>query len=587
MSAQDNVSSIQAAPLGIGFALRTKSLSVPVYQRAYAWKDDDAKTFVDDILRALKAGKAEYFLGTVVAIENKLETKSEIVDGQQRLATAAIMFATIRDIVHQIAPNKGAKFEQEYLFSEALFSESIQPKLRLSNTDHEFFTRHILARPGSVERLARPKKSDPVAKESHRLMCDAAKACADGIDNYLGDCRNDAEKKERLEGLVDFLVMRTRVIWVSVTDESSAFTIFETLNNRGADLSLADLLKNHLLKTAGRRQGEALQRWTEMVVKLEEMGDGSSTVDYIRHLWASRKGSTPERALFDEFKGAIVQEADAIRWADDLNANATLYAAITNPEHVTWTDRDPTAREQLATMNLLELAQNRPLLLAVLEMFKGAELTKALRVLVSWGVRFLVNGRVNRGGALEAAYSRTATAVRSKTIKNARELAGAEQIGHLVPNDQVFRKDFGAARISKPKTARYYLAVLEQHLARKKDPTRVELVPSGNTDVVNLEHILPQVVVDQASWAHIPDADAKSHYNRLGNMTLLSYRSNSALNSASFELKKKEYAKSKFELNRYFSKVPQWTADEIERRQEKLAELAVRAWPLNTSEPVR
>jgi uncharacterized protein with ParB-like and HNH nuclease domain len=72
MTTSDSVSSIEATPLGVGFALQTKSLSVPIYQRAYAWKDEEAKTFVDDILRALKAGKPEYFLGTVVAIENKL-----------------------------------------------------------------------------------------------------------------------------------------------------------------------------------------------------------------------------------------------------------------------------------------------------------------------------------------------------------------------------------------------------------------------------------------------------------------------------------------------------------------------------------
>src|SRR5690242_10817386 len=101
MAPSETVSSIEAAPLGVGFALQTKSLSVPVYQRAYAWGDEDVKAFVDDVLRALNGRKPEYFLGTVVAIENRLDSKSEIVDGQQRLATAAVMFAAIRDIVYE------------------------------------------------------------------------------------------------------------------------------------------------------------------------------------------------------------------------------------------------------------------------------------------------------------------------------------------------------------------------------------------------------------------------------------------------------------------------------------------------------
>jgi hypothetical protein len=497
------------------------------------------------------------------------------------------MFAAIRDIVYEVDPNESAKLEQAFLFSEQLFSENIQPKLRLSNTDHDFFRRYILARPGSNERAVLPKKTDTLTKESHRLLADAARVCVEGIKGYLNDSRDDGEKKERLKTFVGFLVMRTRVIWVSVTDESSAFTIFETLNNRGADLSLADLLKNHLLKMAGKRQGEALQRWTEMVVKLEEMSDGSSTVDYIRHLWTSRKGSTPERALFDAFKDEIKDETHAIRWADDLNRNASVYAAITNTEHTTWIERGQTAREYVETMNRLELVQNRPLLLAVLDQFRGNELTKALRLLVAWGVRFLVNGRVNRGSALEAAYSRAATAVRSAQIKIAKQLAAAEQMQHLVHNDQLFRKDFSVVRVGKAKTARYYLTVLEQYLAEKKSATFVELVPSGNPDVVNLEHILPQSVTNSSDWAHITDEDAKSYQSRLGNLTLLSYRSNSGLNSDSFQAKKKIYAASKLHLNKYFAKIPRWTVEEIEKRQEKLAEYAVKAWTLSTSDPVR
>lgn len=132
MAVSDTVSSIQAGPLGVGFALQTKSLSVPIYQRAYAWKEEEAKTFVDDVLRALKAGKPEYFLGTVVAIEtnSRPTPRSWMVSSASQPQPSCLQRSGMPFM--NWSPIKGSA-EQAYLFSEPLFSGTIQPKLRLSN----------------------------------------------------------------------------------------------------------------------------------------------------------------------------------------------------------------------------------------------------------------------------------------------------------------------------------------------------------------------------------------------------------------------------------------------------------------------
>ena len=80
--------------VGIGKALADKQLAVPVYQRSYAWKRGHAQDLFQDYQNALTTSES-YFLGSIVAAAGS--DRPEIVDGQQRLATTAILIAAIRD----------------------------------------------------------------------------------------------------------------------------------------------------------------------------------------------------------------------------------------------------------------------------------------------------------------------------------------------------------------------------------------------------------------------------------------------------------------------------------------------------------
>src|SRR5437879_3700064 len=93
---------------GLGSALHNGPWFVPRYQREYKWEDKNVKDFLSDIENAIKEGPTdEYFMGSIVIAKSGTD-RPEIVDGQQRLATAAIFYAAARDVLSELNADEDA-----------------------------------------------------------------------------------------------------------------------------------------------------------------------------------------------------------------------------------------------------------------------------------------------------------------------------------------------------------------------------------------------------------------------------------------------------------------------------------------------
>ncbi|MGB7601662.1 MAG: hypothetical protein WBM24_15230 [Candidatus Sulfotelmatobacter sp.] len=91
---------------------------------------------------------------------------------------------------------------------------------------------------------------------------------------------------------------------------TSAYVMFETLNDRGLELSKADLIKNFLLSKSKGRVHEVLNRWVAMQSSLEVGGEEEDlVVTFIRHYWSSVHGATRERELYENIKKDIKDDA--------------------------------------------------------------------------------------------------------------------------------------------------------------------------------------------------------------------------------------------------------------------------------------
>ncbi len=547
---------------GIGHALADNLLAVPMYQRSYAWEDRHIKDLFQDIATAISKNEKEYFLGSIVVTRTTAD-RPEVVDGQQRLATTTILLAAIRDwFIQKGDVDRAQDIEREFLITRNIRTQEKDARLRLNEIDQDFFVKFILSRPDDPGRSVQP------TKESHRRIERGSEVAKEHVERIA---ELSSTPVDMLIDWIEYMKFKAKVIWVTVPSYANAFTIFETLNDRGLDLAISDLLKNHLFHLSGDRIAAVQQRWISMFAVLEAVAGERVVVDYIRHLWSSRYGATREKDLYDSIKAKVTSKQAAIDFANELSESAKLYAAILSTSHEFWNEYGPTAREHVATMNLLRMAQIRPLLLAVLLRFSIPEVKKILGVMVSWGVRFLITGGLG-GGMLERHYSEKAREVQSGAIATAKQLSKAMK--SIVPSDGQFETAFSNARVSTNYLARYYLRSLEKQARGEAQP---ELVPNPNEEIVNLEHILPEH--PSTSWAHIDDELASAYRKRMGNMALLRARINAEAGNDGFLDKRPFYAKSDFKLTSDLAAHSTWGTADIDQRQKYLAQLAVGAWP--------
>jgi hypothetical protein len=556
------MSSIAIELEGIGRILLNRNLAVPIYQRSYAWEDEHVRDLLTDVETAMSEGAHEYFIGSIVTTKNQA-ARAEVADGQQRLATVTIILSAIRDFFYESGDKERANaITGELLHKKDLRTLALIPKLQLNDADNEYFVSRVLLLPDD------PKRASIATKPSH-LRIDAAAVLAREHIRRVGNSRGATD---RLTEIVEYLTDNVKVIWVAVPDDTNAFMVFETLNDRGLELAITDLLKNHLFGLAGSRLGEVQTSWIGMVSALEAIEEENAVLNYVRHYWSSRQGLVREKDLYTDIKKKINNATRSVSFTADLERNAHLYAAMINTADALWTKYGDTCRQHMETINALRMVQVRPLILSVLDSFTDAELKAALRNIVSWSVRFLIHGGLG-SGAIEAHNCAAAKEVRDKKISRAAQLFN--RLKGVLPNDAQFRASFATATVSKAYLARYYLRALEQQERGDSDP---ELVPNPNAEVVNLEHILPQNA--SGAWSYIAPDEQVLLIKRLGNMVLMKTKINIRAGNDSFAFKKGFYSKSEFRLTKAICGEPTWNRASIEKRQSDLAALAIKTWPL-------
>ncbi len=383
----------------------------------------------------------------------------------------------------------------------------------------------------------------------------------------IGGANNPAEW---LLDLRRFVEEGVRAVRVRVSDEADAYRLFETLNDRGLDLTIADLLKNFLLSRAGERHDTVLASWKRTIDGLLPFGGEERLPTYLRHYWSSKHEVVRDKDLYRRIRERVTSRNQAVDLASDLATDSYYYGATLSGDHEFWQAYPASTRDAIRTLNELGLDQFRPMLLPALRMSSQRTVIALIRRLVAWNVRLLVVGG-GGGGVMESNYGRIGREIREGRLKS---VAAIGKQATFIPTDREFEARFATLSISKHALARHYLAKLEGASVGKP-----ELIPNPNADELNLEHVLPKS--PEENWPGVT-ADAHDAFaRRLGNLALLQSDKNSALGNAAFADKKKVLAKSKLGLTAMIGKEQKWGPDQIVARQQKLAKLASKAWPIS------
>jgi hypothetical protein len=557
--------------IGIGKILETRPLAVHINQRSYSWTEREIDDLWSDLKWAIDEGEKEYFLGTIVLTvpEGK---RPLVVDGQQRLASVSMIYAATRDYLLNLGEDAIAKDIEPFLTNTDRWSRTQTAKLELSAQDKLFFNNHVLSTPNSeARRTSRVTKTSP---DSHKRIAKAFKKLSESLRELLGGAPEPLKILKRWD---TFLQTSAKLIVLEVDDESSAFQVFETLNDRGLDLAVTDLLKNHLFGKAGKENLDAVRHhWTTAVSRI---GDGDESVfkRFVHHFWSSMHGLTRERLLYKNIKDQVKTPNGALSFTSALSASASNYAALLNSDADYWNPMGSAARTAVSTLKDLKLEQYKPLLLACMDIMdpnRPQELAKILNALVAWSVRFRVTQQFG-SSKLEDFYGNGGKLVRDRSLRTASEII--RELKHKVPTDGVFIKEFEELREENARISRYYLLEIEG-IVRKKVSISDQVDP--DEQINNLEHILPKEP-DLRHWDAFSSEAASVYVFRIGNQTVLSKKDNQKLGNSDFETKRTLLAKSSVLVTRQIATYSEWNERTIEQHQKWLASFAAEAWPID------
>ena len=532
---------------------------VPPNQRDFAWTLEEIDVLWEDITTALEDDRSEYFLGAIVLSQCNDEKIREIVDGQQRLAALSMMFAAI---VSQWKENEDEKRAlgvfRDYLGTEDRRTADVLPKLRLNELNDPVFQSLVLKNE-SVTASAR--KTWPY---SNKLLEAAFVQIKEKLKVWL---KKFDDTEAALIDLEEFLSNKANLIIIEVGDESDAYVIFETLNDRGLELAVSDLVKNYLFSLAGNHLDNFKRTWAELSLLV-----GSETLtSFLRHYWLSQHSLVRERELYRTLRSNVKSATTGRQFMERIRKVADFYAALMNPEHVYWSDFPPETRPYLDALLLFKVTQFRPVMLAAMESQDPNDVSKLLKMLMVISFRYTVVSALGTGN-LEKIYTDTALAIRKGQAKGLKSIFGFLKPAYV--DDSKFEEDFATKPFTKAGVTRYALAQLNDFI--ESDPEKMVAESSGR---ITLEHILPRNPSRDCSGAIPSVEDVEDWVHLIGNLTLLEKGRNRGIATARFgEKKAKAFSQSSLALNKEIASHSTWTSKEIRSRCQSLAKNAKQVW---------
>ena len=207
---------------------------IPDYQREYDWDNSEIDEFIEDI-EEIKTNES-YFIGHMVLEGDFNGNIFNVIDGQQRITTITIILSVIRDLFYANNETDLADgLNENYIFGK---DRSNKLYIILENKmPYPVLQAYVQSVPSEKDLSVKPIKSGEkrIIKVYDKLK-------------KLFETKTISELEEFRDKILDL-----EVIFVAVSDEVDAFTIFETLNATGKDLTPMDLIKNQIFKLYPRQ----------------------------------------------------------------------------------------------------------------------------------------------------------------------------------------------------------------------------------------------------------------------------------------------------------------------------------------------
>ncbi|MBM0744826.1 DUF262 domain-containing protein (plasmid) [Phormidium sp. CLA17] len=523
--------------------------SIDYYQREYKWHtkqviellEDLAAKFLDDFDIAHDRSEVEkyghYFLGSIIISQK--QTQKFIIDGQQRLTTLTLLLI----FLHNLQREKDIAGK----LSELIFSEKY---------DQKSFNLNVEERTPAMEALFNQQPFDDTEQpESVKNI----------LARYLDIEKHFPEdlSGEALSYFVDWLIENVHMVEITAYSDEDAYTIFETMNDRGLSLTPTDMLKGFILANVSEddKKHKANQIWKNRVAELVDLGkdeDADAFKTWLRSQYA--------RTIRERKKGATPGEFDRLgtefhRWVREhqkeigLNKSADFFRFVER-DMAFYTRQYMRLRRaaRSLTPGLEEVFYNAqheftlqyPLLLAPLTPDDDATTVDKKLCLVGTFLDILIarrlwNFRVIAYSTMQYAMFLVMRDIRGQTVTGLADILRLK----LDENQETFISNDRLRLHQQNRNAVHqFLARITNHIEQQSGlPSRYrEYVSGAGPNRYEVEHI----------WANMPDryteefpqeTDFYEYRNRIGGLLLLPKSFNASYGALPYDKKLPEYLK--------------------------------------------
>lgn len=544
--------------------LKGATFLIPRFQRAYSWEGDHVSEFWTDIIDNMSES---YFIGSMVVYETGRSALA-LVDGQQRLTTITILLCAIREGFKKLGREDFANGLQTYIEQKDRENKTVY--VLQTETSFPYLQEEILKNGEADLQVEIGREEEALEKAYGTFVENIDEKIKEFLSNKE---QSDEDNKNDASGWLILLrdtVFDLNVILVTLDNEDDAYLIFETLNTRGKDLELSDLLRNHFAKFIKpvSKVDQSKLKWGQVLDTISSSPFGLDPDTFIVHSWQSRYDFVTKAKTFKKVK-SVVNKKNAKSHLDRFLSDAAQWRSIFDTDYM-WTKSEKAAAKSLAALRIFKVVQPAPGLLSLVRAYRGKKIKyKTLRDAIDKIEKFHFSFNAvtssRSSGGISGMYSSFGRQVFN--AKDANEISKAIRglVGKLrdreAPESE-FDASFEQIIYTKQHSSQ---KALVQYILKKV--AIKELQPFlGDTDDLTIEHLLPQSSIN----SDVPE----TIIGQIGNLMLIDFETNNKLGDNDFKTKKKILKDRGYKLPDIFEHSDELTEDLIKENTLRVSALA-------------
>ncbi|GHV14274.1 hypothetical protein FACS189491_10390 [Spirochaetia bacterium] len=225
---------IEAKDITIKLLLSDKKFFIDYFQREYRWENKHITKLIEDLTTSFMkcydpshgrkevANYQNYYLGPVVFNEN--EGKMSIIDGQQRITSITLLLIYLK----HLQEGNSAKVN----IDDLIYSD---------NYGEKAFNMSDPPRQDCLQFLFEKGEYEPADNDDETVI--------NIVDRYkdIDESFPDDIDGHALPYFIDWLIGKVIVVQIKAYSEENAYIIFETMNDRGLNLTQTEMLKGYVL----------------------------------------------------------------------------------------------------------------------------------------------------------------------------------------------------------------------------------------------------------------------------------------------------------------------------------------------------